>query len=174
MGADRLLAIVPLMQAQMVRARHHAVMAGSSPRHPIIMRTTHGGRSLCPAPNQGVMAMTTLATIVFKSGVAVEVPMGALQAQALLDGFDESWDEEGPQIAVPMAEGSSGCRLIGSEIIGILVSADGDEDETGDEDEDDADDKDDDEDADDDDADERDDTIEDDDDFADAEAGKLA
>lgn len=115
--------------------------------------------------------MTTLATIVFKSGIAVEVPMGALQAQALLDGFDESWDEEGPQIAVPMAEGSSGCRLIGSEIIGILVSAE-DDDETGEtddeDDEDEADDSDDDdtdehEDDDEDDADERDELVEDED-----------
>lgn len=126
--------------------------------------------------------MTTLATIVFKSGIAVEVPMGALQAQALLDGFDESWDEEGPQIAVPMAEGSSGCRLIGSEIIGILVSAeddeaeDSDEDEDEDEDDDDVEDDDveDDDDADEDDADERDAVVEDEDDAADAEAGKVA
>ncbi len=133
--------------------------------------------------------MTTLATIVFKSGIAVEVPMGALQAQALLDGFDESWDEEGPQIAVPMAEGSSGCRLIGSEIIGILVSAEDDadvsdsdedegEDEDEDEDEDDLEDDeaetDDDDDAGEDDADERDEVAEDEDDAADAEAGKIA
>lgn len=124
--------------------------------------------------------MTTLATIVFKSGIAVEVPMGALQAQALLDGFDESWDEEGPQIAVPMAEGSSGCRLIGSEIIGILVSAEDDEAEDSDEDDDDDDvedddvEDDDDDDADEDDADERDAVVEDEDDAADAEAGKVA
>jgi hypothetical protein len=119
------------------------------------------------------LATPTLATIVFKSGIAVEVPMAALQAQALLDGFDESWDEEGPQISLPMSENSSGCRLIGSEIIGILVSSagDDDEDEADDEDEDEDEDETDDADADDDDDDE---TTEDDDDIADAEAGKVA
>lgn len=116
--------------------------------------------------------MTNVATIVFKSGIAVDVPMGAVQAQALLDGFDESWDEEGPQIAMPVSTGSSGCRLIASEIAGILVTADAggeeDEDEEDEEDEDEA------EDEDDDAADERDELTEDEDDLADAEAGKVA
>ena len=123
--------------------------------------------------------MTTVATIIFKSGIAVEVPMGAVQAQALLDGFDESWDEEGPQIALPMSAASSGVRLIGSEIVGIIVSDESD----GDENADDHEDEEDEDDEDEDDLDEEDDEDEDDiadvvtedaDDLADAEAGKVA
>lgn len=83
--------------------------------------------------------MTSLATIVFKSGVAVEVPFGAAEAAQLLQAYDENWDEDGPQIVLPPSAGSSGCRLVPSEIVGIFVSeADVEEDDDEeDEDEDD-------------------------------------
>lgn len=84
--------------------------------------------------------MTSLATIVFKSGVAVEVPFGAVEAAQLLQAYDENWDEHGPQIVLPPSARSSGCRLVPSEIVGIFVSEAEEEDE--DEDEDDEDDED--------------------------------
>lgn len=119
--------------------------------------------------------MTTVATIIFKSGIAVEVPMGAVQAQALLDGFDESWDEEGPQIALPMSAASSGVRLIGSEIVGIIVSDESDADDDDDDSEEDDEDEDDLDEEDDEDGDDVvDEVTEDADDLADAEAGKVA
>ena len=80
--------------------------------------------------------MTSLATIVFKSGVAVEVPFGAAEAARLLESFDENWDEDGPQIVLPMSARSSGCRLVPSEVVGIFISeTDDEEDEDDDEDE---------------------------------------
>lgn len=83
--------------------------------------------------------MTSLATIVFKSGVAVEVPFGAIEAAQLLQAYDENWDEDGPQIVLPPSARSSGCRLVPSEIVGIFVSEaeEEDEDEDDEEDEDD-------------------------------------
>lgn len=85
--------------------------------------------------------MTSLATIVFKSGVAVEVPFGAVEAAQLLQAYDENWDEDGPQIVLPPSARSSGCRLVPSEIVGIFVSEadaeEDDEDEEEDEEEDD-------------------------------------
>lgn len=73
--------------------------------------------------------MTSLATIVFKSGVAVEVPFGAVEAAQLLQAYDENWDEHGPQIVLPPSARSSGCRLVPSEIVGIFVSEAEEEDE---------------------------------------------
>ena len=81
--------------------------------------------------------MTSLATIVFKSGVAVEVPFGDVEAAQLLQSYDENWDEDGPQIVLPPSARSSGCRLVPSEIVGIFVSeAEDEEEDDEDEDED--------------------------------------
>lgn len=80
--------------------------------------------------------MTSLATIVFKSGVAVEVPFGDVEAAQLLQSYDENWDEDGPQIVLPPSARSSGCRLVPSEIVGIFVSEAEEEEEEEEDDED--------------------------------------
>ena len=82
--------------------------------------------------------MTSLATIVFKSGAAIEMPFAPAQATQLLEYFEENWDETAPELYLPATEKSSGCRLVPSEIVGIFVSqADEDENEDEGEDEDD-------------------------------------
>jgi hypothetical protein len=105
--------------------------------------------------------MTSLATIVFKSGAAIEMPFAPAQATRLLEYFEENWDETGPELYVPATEKSSGCRLVPSEIVGIFIAqaddADSEEEEEGD-----------------DEADEDDDEIEDEDDEEDQEAAKAA
>lgn len=90
--------------------------------------------------------MTSLATIVFKSGAAIEMPFAPAQAAQLLEYFEENWDETGPELYLPATEKSSGCRLVPSEIVGIFVAqADDsvDEDDSEDEDEDETEDDDD-------------------------------
>lgn len=88
--------------------------------------------------------MTSLATIVFKSGAAIEMPFAPAQAAQLLEYFEENWDETGPELYLPATEKSSGCRLVPSEIVGIFVSQadegehedEGDDEDDEDEDED--------------------------------------